>query len=294
VSWKAAVCSEIGTRHCHQDLPCQDYGQYVQVGSVLIGAVSDGAGSARHAEVGAKIAVETALSHLQAQIGLSADLKGQKAKAAFAGFHSVRPEDIKIPRLEDGGRNQLPQFAEDEANRLFTSTMMAVVAALQNQADAEAYDLADLACTLLVFIATPDWLAAMQVGDGFIVVETSEVDLELLFRPSKGEYINETCFVTSPNALDQMQVRVCLERPQFVCAATDGLEKVAIRFQDWLPFSPFFQPLVACLQTTPAEATAYLQSFLSSERLNARTDDDKTLLLGLYDQESQSHEAAQD
>jgi Protein phosphatase 2C len=281
VSWKAAVCSEIGTRHCHQDLPCQDYGQYVKVGSVLIGAVSDGAGSARHAEVGAKIAVETALSHLQSQVAL------------FGAVKSVRPEEIKIPRLEDGGRNRLPQLSETEANRLFTATVMAVVAALQNQADSEGYDLADLACTLLVFVASPDLLAAMQIGDGFIVVETAEVELELLFRPSKGEYINETCFVTSSNALDHMQVRVCSERPQFICAATDGLEKVAIRFQDWLPFSPFFQPLVACLQSSPAEATAYLQSFLSSERLNARTDDDKTLLLGLYDQESQSHETAQ-
>ncbi len=293
MSWKAVVCSEIGTRHCHQDLPCQDYGQYVQVGSVLIGAVSDGAGSARYADVGAKIAVETALSHLQSQVSLSSALSGQTVKAALSGFKTVRPEEIKIPRLEDGGINRLPQFSETEANHLFTATVMAVVAALQNQADSEGYDLADLSCTLLVFIATPDLLVAMQIGDGFIVVETAEVELELLFRPSKGEYINETCFVTSPNALDQMQVRVCSERPQFVCAATDGLEKVAIRFQDWLPFSPFFQPLVACLQSSPAEATAYLQTFLSSERLNARTDDDKTLLLGLYDQESQSHEAAQ-
>jgi hypothetical protein len=122
----------------------------------------------------------------------------------------------------------------------------------------------------------------MQVGDGFIVVKGSETDpYQLLFQPSKGEFINETVFVTTPNALDDLQVRVQAGAHSFVCAATDGLEKLAIRFQDWQPHPPFFNPLMACLQTLedPAEWQAYLEAFLHSERLNARTDDDKTLLL---------------
>ena len=36
--------------------------------------------------------------------------------------------------------------------------------ALQQQADSKDYSVNDLACTLLVFVATPYWVAAMQLG----------------------------------------------------------------------------------------------------------------------------------
>jgi hypothetical protein len=80
-----------------------------------------------------------------------------------------------------------------------------------------------------------------------------------------------------------MQVGLCSGHTQFVCASTDGLEKVAIRINDWQPFAPFFTPLAACLDAPLDEAKTYLQNFLESDRLNARTDDDKTLLLCQYD-----------
>jgi hypothetical protein len=125
----------------------------------------------------------------------------------------------------------------------------------------------------------------MQIGDGFIVVRPNLEAHQLLFPPDKGEYINETTFVTSANALDKMRVGVRSLKPQFICAATDGLERVAIRMSDWTPFTPFFQPLEEYLQQTSdlEQEDEYLIGFLDSDRLNARTDDDKTLLLCCYD-----------
>lgn len=141
----------------------------------------------------------------------------------------------------------------------------------------------------------------------------------------------------------------------FICAATDGLELVAIRFQGWEPFMPFFRPLEdfmnyipevenktqektentvgvdsnvldkqidivdetntkkptqtkqEILQETCDENSSdlseaeknknvqeqnqqclYLDNFLNSDNLNARTNDDKTLLLCLYQPNSDS------
>ena len=137
-------------------------------------------------------------------------------------------------------------------------------------------------------MATPEGIAAMQIGDGFITVRYPEQDPQLLFPPDKGEYINETTFVTSSNALKDMKVVVQPGQPEFICASTDGLERLAIRMSDWTPFTPFFQPLEQYLGETNnlEESDEYLLSFLNSDRLNARTDDDKTLFLCLYDSSS--------
>jgi hypothetical protein len=125
----------------------------------------------------------------------------------------------------------------------------------------------------------------MQIGDGFIVAGLEGEEHKLLFQPDKGEFVNQTTFVTSPNALDEMQVDVIVGKQKFICASTDGLEKVAIQMSDWTPFPPFFKPLEQYLQetTNPEQDDEYIQKFLDSERLNARTEDDKTLLLCFYD-----------
>ena len=109
-----------------------------------------------------------------------------------------------------------------------------------------------------------------------------EGNYQLLFQPDKGEYINETTFITSTNALEEMQIAVLAKPVEFICAATDGVEKVAINYVDWQPFPPFFEPLEQYLQTTEEPLSADLKEFLEREDLNARTTDDKTLLLALW------------
>uniref|UniRef100_B8HU32 PPM-type phosphatase domain-containing protein n=1 Tax=Cyanothece sp. (strain PCC 7425 / ATCC 29141) TaxID=395961 RepID=B8HU32_CYAP4 len=284
MSWRAVVHSAIGTRHYQRQLPCQDYGQYFIADAVMVGAVADGAGSARYAEVGAKLAVQTALTTLQRLIEpeTTIPVTGVDSQSLFP-WQSEKSQPQ--PDLEFADLIDADTLTEAQAQQIFTYTVVNVVEALQVQASTDGHTLADLACTLLVFLATPNWMAAMQIGDGFLVIGTAERDYELLFQPAKGEYINETCFVTSAAALEQMQVKVHGSCPQFICAATDGLEKVAIRLQDWVPFPPFFHPLVEWIRTDPEVAATCVQNFLESERLNARTDDDKTLLLCYYSEE---------
>ncbi|MGL6338236.1 MAG: PP2C family serine/threonine-protein phosphatase [Waterburya sp.] len=178
---------------------------------------------------------------------------------------------------------------EQKAEQFFSKIVEQVIAALKAKAEEKNCLIGDLACTLLIIIATSGGLAAMQIGDGFITVRYSESVPQvpqLLFPPDKGEYINETTFVTSANALTDMQVVIQPKQPEFICASTDGLERLAIQMSNWTPFAPFFDPLERCLRETKTleESDEYLTSFLDSERLNARTDDDKTLFLCIYDQ----------
>ena len=156
---------------------------------------------------------------------------------------------------------------------------------LNTQAQEKDCELNDFACTLLLFLAAPDWIAAMQIGDGFIVVKAPMKEYTLLFKPDKGEFANETTFVTSTNAEENLQIEWIRDfYPEFICASTDGLERLAIRFSDWKPYEAFFLPLENYLKTTIKleEKGGYVQDFLDSEQLNARTDDDKTLLLCLH------------
>ncbi len=259
MSWTTIARSAIGTRHQEQQLPCQDSTTVRVLGEVAIGAVADGAGSAAYADVGAKLAVETTLQYLsRTEVWL------QRRQFSWSTLPDFPPVDL--------------------LHRLFSKAVQRTRQALHRQAQATDSTLDDFACTLLLFLATPYWLAAMQIGDGFIVVRSPYQSYQLLFQPDKGEFANQTSFVTSPDAIATLQVRLWADTPSFICAATDGVERVAIRFRDWTAFPPFFQPLEAYLEAAspPGPDESYLVDFLTSDRLNARTDDDKTLLLCRY------------
>ncbi|MEH2326381.1 MAG: PP2C family serine/threonine-protein phosphatase [Nostoc sp.] len=182
MNWKAVARFAIGTSHLNQGILCQDYGNYLIFDDVIVGAVADGAGSAKHSDVGSKLAVETVLKCFS-------DINESPQKEAFS-----------------------QPLSKEEAEEVFGKIMNQVITELQKQADEENYSVNDLACTLLVFVATPDWVAAMQIGDGFIVMRSQESEYQLLFQPDKGEFANETTFITSKNAINEMQVEVIPEK----------------------------------------------------------------------------------
>lgn len=262
MGWKAIARSATGTSHQEQKILCQDYGHYRIFNDVIVGAVADGAGSAKYSQIGSQLAVETVLKYL-----CKINEYLQKRKGFWQRFSQP--------------------LSEIEAKKLFTKTVNKVIAELHKQANKQGYSFNELACTLLVFVATPDWVAAMQIGDGFMVVRSQDSEYQLLFEPDKGEFFNETTFITSAKALEEMQVQVISGKQEFICASTDGLEKVAIRLSDWKPFPPFFKPFDEYLQETanPDKEDKYIIDFLNSERLNSRTDDDKTLLLCNFEKE---------
>lgn len=199
MSWRAIARYAPGTSHLKLNMPCQDYGDYRIFNDVIVGAVADGAGSAKYSDIGAKLAVETVIKYLSLIDGYL-----RKRKLWWQSFW--------------------PPLSKKEATNLFKSALKKAIEALEEQAKSKDYLVNDLGCTLLIFVATPQWVAAMQIGDGFIVVRSQESEYQLLFEPDKGEFVNETTFITSSNALDEMQVRVLTGHQEFICASTDGLE----------------------------------------------------------------------
>ena len=64
MAWKAVARSATGASHLKQQIPCQDYGGCKVLNDVIIGAIADGAGSAKYADIGAQLAVKTVLGYL--------------------------------------------------------------------------------------------------------------------------------------------------------------------------------------------------------------------------------------
>lgn len=260
--WKAIVRSSIGVSHQRSSLPCQDYGGYRCLENhdkpIAIGVVADGAGSARFSEIGAQLTVETALAELAEFPQFQTDWETRKQE--------------NFADLTNGEVNQ----------KLFAELQQAIVSKLKEKAKELDCDLQDLACTLIVFIATSTWLLSAQIGDGFIVVRgQGDEAYQVLSQPQKGEYWNETTFVTSATALEALQIHWFGQAPQFIAVSTDGLEEVALNLGSWTAHGPFFQPFDEFMKTTadPEAQGTDLEDFLNSDRLNERTDDDKTLLL---------------
>jgi hypothetical protein len=206
-------------------------------------AIGDGAGSALRSREGADVATRAFCD------------AALRAMLAASG-----PDDWEALVLEafKQARNAVIQYAERESApvRSFATTLCGVV-------------------------ATEEVLVAAQVGDGIVVVLDAEMALRLLLRPQRGQYANEVPFLTSDGALDGLDIHVRLDRPLAFAALTDGLLHLAVQLPSYTPHEPFFLPLFALVADSNdiVEAEQHLQRFLSSERVNARTDDDKTLVI---------------
>jgi len=269
--WRYIVRSAIGVAHQQLGLPCQDNAGCFVKGNCLIGVVADGAGSAKFAEIGSQSLVKTTLKFINEH-----DLHFSNKLTMWQLLNTDVTQLPKVWKAKTPTDEYVKTFFRDLTDECIKN--------LRQEAQKNHCDLCDLASTLLVFIAHKKWLVAMQIGDSILVVrERGNQDYKLLFNPQRGEFANETVFITSPEAIIDMQIVVMPISCDFICAASDGLESVALRFSDWMPFSPFFSPLEQYLRETvdPDLNDQYIVDFLNSDRLNARTDDDKTLLIAI-------------
>ena len=138
----------------------------------------------------------------------------------------------------------------------------------------------ELACTLLVAVLGEQHAVFGQIGDGAWIAEKSGV-FGAVTWPQNGEFANETRFITSPDALDSLQFQNCPKALTSAAGFTDGVQALALNLAAKNVHSPFFQPMFAALGECDDETSLLspLISFLSSDRVNERTDDDKTLVL---------------
>lgn len=167
------------------------------------------------------------------------------------------------------GRRRKPSPA-DIVSQAFEAARLAV------QEIAES-PLQDYATTLLGLVVRRDSLAAVQLGDGAVIV-----DGEVVMASHEGEYANETKFITQPDANPSVfSIRGDVRR---VAMFTDGLENLVLENNGYqkTPHGPFFQSMYDWLRSSDeTDRTAQLREFLASERVRSRTTDDVTLLLAM-------------
>jgi hypothetical protein len=209
--WQAIGASVQGTGHVRQGLPCQDACHWQVSDEHLVVAVGDGLGSALYADVGARLAVETSVTHLATHLVQTAaddaEAWGYLVQSAYAEVH-----------------RQLAACAEEARQPL------------------NAY-----ATTLLVLAATPEWLAVGHIGDGAIIAEFADGRLETISPPVNGEYVNSVIPVTADDFARHIRVRV---EPAAVLRAallTDGIQSLCINLATMTPYRPFFTPFFTAL-----------------------------------------------
>jgi len=259
--WRVVGVSVQGTSHREGGAPCQDAQTYrlLPTGPLVV-AVADGAGTASRADVGARLAVERAAA------SLAADLQSR-------------------PR---------PPSSEAAWRLLMLGAFWDARAALDEAASAAGIAIKHVSTTLTCAVAADGWLAVGQIGDGAAVAAVAppgERDgapgaLRTVLRPRRGEYANEVIFLTTgtpEEVLDEVDVRVCAGETTALAVTTDGLLRLALKLPGHEPHVPFFRPLLTFVEEIAADdRTAVeeeLAAFLASARVNARTDDDKTLVL---------------
>ena len=251
-AWTVGRASVIGTSHRRSGLPCQDSSEHRVVGGTLFAAVADGAGSAEMSDVGSSLAAEVSVRTAQRLLLENHD-------------HSPHPiHETCLRRIVAG--------AVDDARRELTE-----------KAEHLKVDIRQLATTLLLVVHTRSLMAAGQIGDGAVVVSDGHGEYATFIPPQRGEYANQTNFLTSSNALAKLDVRVVnrTDPPARVAMFTDGIQNLVLSSVDDRPHAPFFDPVFAWIETRPErENTArQLESFLESPRVTNRADDDLTLLL---------------
>lgn len=249
--WQTVSASVCGSSHEKSGLPCQDrHCVEALADDVLLIAVADGAGAAAYAEEGATLAVQAAVNCLS----------------------------FNCERLRSGGDD-----AEWEAVlRMAVEEAREAVLAAATKRETEARQFAS---TLIVVIARADVVACTQVGDGGVVVWGSDGQLIALTIPQSGEYLNETTFLTSDDALETLQSLVWRGPVTGLAAFSDGLQMLCLKLPEGIPHAPFFAPLFRFAESgrDANETRAQLENFLRSTKIRQFTDDDLTLVLAIPD-----------
>ncbi len=151
---------------------------------------------------------------------------------------------------------------------------------LQQTAQENDCSLRDLHCTLQAVVATPKRWAGLQIGDGFVVYQQDQ-RWQCLAGAEQDGYLNETHFITQDDSWDHATLLELPQPPTAWCCSSDGLEHLALQQPGHCPFPGFFNPLQQFINSTNhrKDADAELETWLSSEAVQSRTDDDCSLIV---------------
>lgn len=252
-AWRWTLARSIGTSHVKSGLPCQDYALCMELetssGNVLATVVSDGAGSASHAAAG--------------------------ARTVCTGFLREVSDHVKSGRgIEDIGDDDILDWLDGVRERV---NMFAKRAQVRPR---------DCAATLVSVLAGPRSALVVHIGDGAAVVrEEGTADWIVPSWPFHGEYASTTIFVTDDPmpAVSTVRLPIRLDR---LAVFSDGIERLVLDHAKQTAHGPFFDQMTAPVAASGANGrdlslSKPLRAYLDSQAVCDRTDDDKSLVLGV-------------
>ena len=199
-------------------------------------------------------------------------------------------------------RNSLIRIQTHWARRFSKKILRKTIASARDALELEVHrqgrELRNFATTLIMAICTHDLTGTAQIGDGAVVTaRRGDGDGEFVYAlfspPQRGEYANQTNFITSDSWQDALDVRTLPEGLGYMMMFTDGIQSLALdSAASYAPHGPFFDPLLRWigLQGDLKGADETLKTFLSSPRVAERTDDDLTLVLAVRHKDKRPRE----
>ncbi|MCR5266460.1 MAG: protein phosphatase 2C domain-containing protein [Cyanobacteria bacterium RUI128] len=248
--WKFFSASVRGTSHERNDTPKQDYclTEVYKKNDLeyIIAAVADGAGSASRSDASSKFICKYFIRNMKNWISEHEmyDLDRDTVASWFTGFKRIMERAVK--------------FKMTDAVREFSTTL------------------------LLSVLSDDDKSIFIQIGDGAISVG-SKTRFECVFWPQNGEFMNTTLFATDRNVEDTFMFKKMDRKISRVAMHTDGIEIISLNFAEQRPFVPFFNPFFSALEKMQQDGysdglSKQLGAFLASDKVNQKTDDDKTVV----------------
>lgn len=276
-NWVSAWSSVIGSSHVAEGLPCQDNCKVetIEGTHILVAAVSDGAGSCEHSQLGSRFLVESAITLLTRLIQTQLD---ENNALSLQTGHWRKESFLLFKQLK---------------------------ADLRQYADQEQIEFKSLSATLMLTISDGSFVCCAHVGDGRAAFRDAEGNWLPMLSPTKGEEANQTLFITSDlwdaDILSPyFGTYVYEESITALSLLSDGCERSSFEILKYdeqeekyydpnLPFKPFFEPNYANLLKMKTalfdqgQINALWEKFLTAGNQTLRHEtDDKTMVLAVY------------
>lgn len=257
--WRISEASVRGKSHVEGDLPNQDsvFVATNSTGSVIAAVVSDGAGTALRAREGAQ--------HTTVCVASCLIEAGERWGHAAVGVDSVREV------VERG----IQEF--------------------RDRVQSEGGELQQFHCTLVAWVFAPAGSFIAQIGDSvalstkFALVGASgsqQIDYfpvqgHTLFEVERGEYANETHFVTEADWKEHLRVSKLDADVDAIVLMTDGAMDIAMLRGE--VFRGFLSNLMAKLTdvASRAQRNQVVNDWLDDPKTHRVTGDDKTMLVAI-------------
>lgn len=252
--WRAIGDAVQGRSHLKTNTPCQDKTYIKKIPTGVIAALADGAGSAKLSHYGAEQVTRTICDYLD--------------------------ENYEVLFNEDNGV---------KVKRTLLETVLLNLDLICEENKCSRYDLAS---TLQVIAIKNDSYILIHLGDGAIGYLKGN-NLKVASVPNNGEFINETIFTTSSNAIKALQIKKGMinEIAGFVLMS-DGPEVSLYNKQEKNLVNNIKKVMLNCSLLTDEKAQLIIRETLENTLKN-KTMDDCSLII-VVDDEKVIHYLLQD